>query len=358
MHSYLTQWVSIFQLLVGFILAPLQNLPGFGTSAYGDAPDIWTQLRRGKDCWLEISKECEARSTFWLLPGYVGINFVFNTLGLYLTKRSSAVLTSIAYALLLPVTTLTFSLNILGPYQEKITEFTWIGLSLTIFGFLLYRWATPQSRASRKKKLRRSTSLRSQGQDSEVNTHRQHRTSSGSNAEESNRVGKGEEIAKPTTTTAVSTEIVAGRRRLPTPEISGNHAAAFSTAATVAAHAGRAVEGKDSPTILCGGVKGLGGVFTMERRRSPAIEGDDDADGSIAEGGGRLPGTPKIGFQERTGAFSIVQFTEDAEDAGYDSEISSNFECKRDGDERSAIITRQANNESKAPNQVQYGSFK
>jgi len=150
---YLTQWVSIFQLLVGFVLAPLQNLPGFGTSAYGDAPDIWTQLRRGKDCWLEISKQCEAKSTFWLLPGYVGINFVFNTLGLYLTKRSSAVLTSIAYALLLPVTTITFSLDILGAYQEKITKFTWIGLSLTISGFLLYRWATPRSRAARKKKV-------------------------------------------------------------------------------------------------------------------------------------------------------------------------------------------------------------
>jgi len=142
---YLTQWVSIFQLFVGFLLAPLQRIPGFG-SLKSDTPDVWTQMTRGTDCWLEINKECRARSTFILLSGYVAINFAFNTLGLYLTKRSSATLTSIAYALLLPITTLTFSLSIMGSYREKITKFTWIGLALTISGFLIYRSAPSRHR--------------------------------------------------------------------------------------------------------------------------------------------------------------------------------------------------------------------
>mmetsp|Transcript_34430 Transcript_34430/g.83280 ORF Transcript_34430/g.83280 Transcript_34430/m.83280 type:complete len:521 (+) Transcript_34430:136-1698(+) len=142
---YLTQWVSVFQFFIGFLLAPMQNLPGFGRPD-ADKIDVYGQMNEGISCWLERVPKCRNRSTFILLPGYVAINFIFNTLGLYITKRSSAVMTSIAYALLLPMTAITFSLQIMGPYRERITNYTWIGLFLALSGFLIYRCFSPLPR--------------------------------------------------------------------------------------------------------------------------------------------------------------------------------------------------------------------
>lgn len=48
------------------------------------------------------------RHTFFLLLGYMVVNFVYNIAGLYVSKHGSAVLNSISFAALLPLTTLAF----------------------------------------------------------------------------------------------------------------------------------------------------------------------------------------------------------------------------------------------------------
>lgn len=138
---FLTQWVSIYQLAIGFLLAPLQCLPGFGGPhgvPLSEQPALFAQ---GLRLWLS------SRTAFLLLVGYVAVNFLFNYIGLYLTKHGSAMIKSIAYALLLPATTVTFSLPIMGTYREHIRVWTWAGLVLVVVGFLLYR-VSPDSGAT------------------------------------------------------------------------------------------------------------------------------------------------------------------------------------------------------------------
>ena len=79
---------------------------------------------------------------------YVVTNFVFNTLGLWVTKHAGAVLNSITYALLVPLTTVVFSLPLLGPYQESVHMATLVGLATVLVGFGLWRSAEGRVAAS------------------------------------------------------------------------------------------------------------------------------------------------------------------------------------------------------------------
>jgi len=73
-------------------------------------------------CWLEVPGACPPGSshTFWLLPGYCLVNFVFNMLGLFLTSEGGASLNAISYSMLLPLTTLSNSLPLLGKFRENL----------------------------------------------------------------------------------------------------------------------------------------------------------------------------------------------------------------------------------------------
>ena len=73
-----------------------------------------------------------------LMIAYCGINFVFNTIGLYLTKHAGAALNSISFSMLLPLTTLSYALPFLGPFREAIVPSTIVGLLVVLGGFLLY----------------------------------------------------------------------------------------------------------------------------------------------------------------------------------------------------------------------------
>jgi hypothetical protein len=61
-----------------------------------------------------------SRHTFALLTGYCALNIVYNTAGLYVAKHGSAALNVLTYALLLPLTTLLFSVRpLLGTYVGR-----------------------------------------------------------------------------------------------------------------------------------------------------------------------------------------------------------------------------------------------
>jgi len=48
------------------------------------------------------------------------VNFVFNMLGLFLTSEGGASLNAISYSMLLPLTTLSNSLPLLGKFRENL----------------------------------------------------------------------------------------------------------------------------------------------------------------------------------------------------------------------------------------------
>ena len=136
---YLTQCVSCYQFLFGFVLAPLQSLPGVSTAAGQTPADIVAAFHGGYECFLARSADCPPREgTTWLLLGYCAVNFVLNTTGLVLTKHGSAALNAISYALILPLTTVSYSLPFLGAHREELRAPTLVGLLVVLAGFLLY----------------------------------------------------------------------------------------------------------------------------------------------------------------------------------------------------------------------------
>ena len=99
-------------MLFGFVLGPLQLLPGVGSDGGRSWAEICDSFVRGLRCFLQYDDdEADGGAAALavgggpggscgpahagLLCGYVALNFVFNTLGLYLTKHGSAVLQSI-----------------------------------------------------------------------------------------------------------------------------------------------------------------------------------------------------------------------------------------------------------------------
>ncbi len=140
---YLTQWVSIFQLLFGLGLAPLQALPGIGSAHGVPISSIPSSFQRSWQCFLQTpSSGCADQhpSPSLLLLGFCGINLVFNTAGLFISKHGSAILNVITYAVLLPITTLLFSLHpLMGTYTEPLRATTVAGLLVVVLGFYLYQ---------------------------------------------------------------------------------------------------------------------------------------------------------------------------------------------------------------------------
>jgi hypothetical protein len=157
---FLTQWVSIYQFLISFCYLPMLLVPGFGSKEGMTWTQVGHSMSDGFNCYLEVEGSyvtdsttglhvpCSERGTFWLLTGYCAVNIMFNTLGLYLTKVGTATLQSLAYALLLPLTTVTFCAPMLGwwsftaPYKETLSGFTLLGLVLVMAGFGIYQHFT------------------------------------------------------------------------------------------------------------------------------------------------------------------------------------------------------------------------
>lgn len=137
---YLTQWVSVYQLLIGFVLAPLQMLPGMGSQDGLNMNEILSGFTNGYDCFMEKNQICADNHAFSSILYYCGINFVFNTLGLYLVKHGGATLNAISYAIILPLTTLAFSSHYLGKYTEPYQPNTLYGLVVVLIGFILWKF--------------------------------------------------------------------------------------------------------------------------------------------------------------------------------------------------------------------------
>lgn len=143
---YLTQQVSIYQMLVGFAMLPLTSIPGVASEEGIPVAEAATTLDDGLLCYLQLPHSgCAHKPTFVLLTGYCLLNFIYNTLGLYLTKAASSTVNAITSSLLLPITTLAFTLPILGKFREDIkreVRRTWCKLygmntySLMLFSLL------------------------------------------------------------------------------------------------------------------------------------------------------------------------------------------------------------------------------
>jgi hypothetical protein len=136
---YLTQWVSIYQLGFGFLMLPLQTIPGLGSANGLTLHESLESLKSGWSCFMHETIECKERNAMGLLITYILVNFAFNLMGLYLVKHGSSVLNAISYSIILPLTVISFTLPFLGQYKEPFNWDTIMGLSVVLLGFTIWR---------------------------------------------------------------------------------------------------------------------------------------------------------------------------------------------------------------------------
>ena len=125
---YLTQYVSCFQLLFGFLLFPAQCLTdgvplGTATQTFvADAVGVATgETRTARPC---LPYMCSTTSSSTLLVSW--------------SSSSAASLTAILYAVLLPLSTLAFGARSSGSIKSRSWRQLLIGLAVVLVGFSLY----------------------------------------------------------------------------------------------------------------------------------------------------------------------------------------------------------------------------
>jgi hypothetical protein len=151
-------WVALYQFLLSWAFLPILAVPFIGGSAKGTPlREIPGQLVDGTRCWLGEVDCCQApppsnataTSTvqgevcsdlfgippLLLLPLYTLVNFCYNGVGLYVTKHASAVMRSISYSLILPLSTISSA----PLFHERISASTFIGLVVVLVGFYFYQ---------------------------------------------------------------------------------------------------------------------------------------------------------------------------------------------------------------------------
>ena len=141
---YLTTFVSVWQVLLGFVFCPILSLPGLGGLSLSDIPHNfaagWScfvgEYVEGFDCHLSPPPSA-------MLLLYVAVNFVLNVLLLLITKHGSALLLVIASAISMPFTNLVFTSElVMGREAERWSWWTGGGLAVVVVGFLLYALVT------------------------------------------------------------------------------------------------------------------------------------------------------------------------------------------------------------------------
>ena len=135
-----TVCVSTYQVVLGFVAAPIMSLKLFGGIALSDIP---CNMKAGWECFLGQHIEgyhCHTGThPATLLISYVLINFAYNVLLLLITKHGSALLLVCASALSLPIIQISFSLPFLmGEDAETLSSYNFLGLAIVTIGFLLY----------------------------------------------------------------------------------------------------------------------------------------------------------------------------------------------------------------------------
>lgn len=144
---YLCMWVSLYQFVITFLFIPLLAIRGIPGGMPLD--QVWDSLRGGTRCMLGYSgTPCDAfaapfpaghmKGTFWLIGAYLLVNFTWNGCGLLLTKHSSAVLRSLSYSLVVPITSLAFTSALMGSLREPLSRYTLAGLFVVLVGFIVY----------------------------------------------------------------------------------------------------------------------------------------------------------------------------------------------------------------------------
>jgi len=162
---YLNGWVALFQFLISLTYAPLAAV--MSDLAIKDIP---SNLWEGLLCWsigrntvvdhclgafpcgtgdfAACCDSCNAAhpaiselSAFWAMAIYVFVNIIYNVLLVAVIKYGSAALMYIASTLVLPLSSLGFTLKpIMGHNSQPFTWRSGAGLGIVLAGLIIYRF--------------------------------------------------------------------------------------------------------------------------------------------------------------------------------------------------------------------------
>eukprot|EP00268_Persea_americana_P010446 TRINITY_DN14249_c0_g1_i2.p1 TRINITY_DN14249_c0_g1~~TRINITY_DN14249_c0_g1_i2.p1 ORF type:complete len:180 (-),score=35.06 TRINITY_DN14249_c0_g1_i2:521-1060(-) len=141
-NSFGSGYQALFVLLLLPLLSSLKGIP------FAELPSY---LRSGAGCFLNIGANttgCEGAPLLPLL--YIAVNMGFNISVLYLVKISSAVVSSLAATLAVPLSiyVLTLPLPYL-PQGDGLSPFFIIGSAILVLGLALYNIPQPANKGSK-----------------------------------------------------------------------------------------------------------------------------------------------------------------------------------------------------------------
>ncbi|CEM02178.1 unnamed protein product [Vitrella brassicaformis CCMP3155] len=157
--NLLQYWVAAFQLLIGFLLVPINTLPMLGEQRIE-----WVQIpaafANGAKCLVGINTiteqcgglhqpPCDACATAWIpTASYLLANVFYNVFTILVIKHGSAAISFLIATLRLPLTSMAFySSFVMGAdaMQPRATDF--LGLLVIIVGLVGYRWGGQLSKS-------------------------------------------------------------------------------------------------------------------------------------------------------------------------------------------------------------------
>lgn len=141
-NSFGSGYQALFVLLLLPLLSSLKGIP------FAELPSY---LRSGAGCFLNIGANttgCEGAPLLPLL--YIAVNMAFNISVLYLVKISSAVVSSLAATLAVPLSIYVLTLPLpYIPQGDGLSPFFIIGSAILVFGLALYNIPQPANKGSK-----------------------------------------------------------------------------------------------------------------------------------------------------------------------------------------------------------------
>lgn len=95
----------------------------------------------GLRCWLGVNSQPgdECSYNYIITRLYFAVNFIYNIMILLLTKRASATVFTLSFAVQLPLSQIAYSIpQIMQQYVESFRMISIVSLVTVLFGFALY----------------------------------------------------------------------------------------------------------------------------------------------------------------------------------------------------------------------------
>lgn len=150
--NYLQAWVALWQVIFGFVLAPVNSLKFLGSNAM-PLDQIPNALLNGGKCMVGINSivencgsNCDDCSGAWIsLVIYLAFNMLYNVAIVLVIKYGGANLVYFVMTLRLPLVQVAFTLKFISNPPDQFHWYSIVGLMLILGGLIIYRYSSSRN---------------------------------------------------------------------------------------------------------------------------------------------------------------------------------------------------------------------